>query len=474
MSTEYRELAIATLRRRPHRRLGSYINAAAASVASGPRAGAKGRPESAFETTQCSWERKSRSARVNWYPARARIGQNLVVATVLVSLPGGEGVVREDNGATLVTEDVTGGGGSYVRNDDPYHPVKSWVDADRSVVGGLLPAGAVSAEVIDDRGTRVNAAVGDGAYVAIVEQPNDGHEPIVCCRDNVGRAVRRPLPAAYPSVRVTDADEPCPACGAVDYEEYVPTEDWRGGGVEPDGTITPSPVVVCRVCGQEEPEGTFYAATAASDEPEDESGRQARLDRARAEMRVQRWYSNALTLRAVTFPIYAAEGWVAQIGGSGSQGDHLTELTICHYDTPDADPYAGDLPRLEITTSSDDFGDEAWHARHALENWIRNDGTQAQWPAASHAALTLWLAARDRATRAQVLAASRSEQPIILEGAAEPFLLLTASHGPWVAVRRHEDLTITIAARDLKPQTITIEPIADPATRLLGPRPEGP
>src|SRR6185295_12419797 len=49
-------------------------------------------------------------------------------------------------------------------------------------------------------------------------------EPIVCCRDDAGRPVRRPLPAAYPSVRVTDTDEPCPACGAIDYEEYVPTE----------------------------------------------------------------------------------------------------------------------------------------------------------------------------------------------------------------------------------------------------------
>lgn len=395
---------------------------------------------------------------------------------VLVSLSDGEGVVRQEDGATLVTDDVTGGGGSYVRDGDPCHPVKSWVDADRSVVGGLLPPGAVSVEVIDDRGIHVSAAVGDGAYVAIIEQPNDGREPIVCCRDDAGNPVRRPLPAAYPSVRVTDTDELCPACGAIDYEEYVPTEDWRGGRVEPDGSTTPNPVVACRVCGQEETEGTFFAPLADSEEPEDEAARQARLARIRAEMRVQRLYSNALTLRAVTFPLYAAEGWPAQIGGSGSHGDQLTQLTVRHYDTPNADPHAGDLPRLEITTSRDDssFGDEVWHARHSLENWIRNDGTHARWPAASHAAMTLWLAARGRASRARVLAASRSEQLIILEGAPEPFLVLTASHGPWVAVRRHEDLTITIAARDLNPQTITVEPIADPATRLLGPRPEGP
>lgn len=408
--------------------------------------------------------------------ARGRIGQNLVVGIVLVSLPDGQGVVRQKDGTTLVTDDVTGGGGSYVSDGDRYHPVKSWVDAARSVVGGLLPPGAVTVEVIDDRGTCVSAAVGDGAYVAMIEQPNDGREPIVCCRDAAGSPVRRPLPAAYPSVRVSDTDERCPACGAIDYDEYMPTEDWRAGSVGPNGSTIPNPVVVCRVCGHEETEGTFYASIVASEEPEDDAARQARLVRERAEMRVQRWYSNALTLRAVTFPIYAADGWTAQIGGSGSHGDQLTELTIRHYHTPAADPDGRDSRRLEITTSSDDssFGDEVWRARHSLGSWIRNDARHARWPAASHAAITLWRATRDRASRAQVLASSRSERLITLDGAREPFCVLTASDGTWVAVRRHEDLTITIAARDLSPQAITVAPIADPATRLLGPRPKDP
>ena len=107
--------------------------------------------------------------------------------------------------------------------------MKSWVDQNRSAVGGLLPPGAVSVEVVDDRGIRVAAAVGDGACVAVIEQPNDGHEAIVCCRDAAGVPVRRPWAAEYPSVRVTDTEEPCPACGAVDWDEYTPFEEWRGG-----------------------------------------------------------------------------------------------------------------------------------------------------------------------------------------------------------------------------------------------------
>ena len=63
---------------------------------------------------------------------------------------------------------------------------------------------------------------------------------------------------------------------------------------------------------------------------------------------------------------------------------------------------------------------------------------------------------------------------IVRASAEEPFLALTTPGGRWVAVRRRHDLTVTIATRDLDPATITIEPICDPATRLLGPDPEDP
>jgi hypothetical protein len=51
--------------------------------------------------------------------------------------------------------------------------------------------------------------------------------------------VRRPLPATYPSAPVDDASEPCPACGAVEYDVCVPTESWRAGAIGPDGTAHP-------------------------------------------------------------------------------------------------------------------------------------------------------------------------------------------------------------------------------------------
>jgi hypothetical protein len=93
---------------------------------------------------------------------------------VLIELPGGEGVVRRDDGEIVVTHDVSDDRGQPQREGDRYLPVKTWLHGDRSLVGGLLPVGAVSLEVVDDQGTRVLATIGGGAYAAILEQPNDG------------------------------------------------------------------------------------------------------------------------------------------------------------------------------------------------------------------------------------------------------------------------------------------------------------
>jgi hypothetical protein len=392
---------------------------------------------------------------------------------VLVSVQSGAGVVRAEHGV-LVTGDIGEGGGSYLRDDDRFQPVKSWVDQRRSVVGGLLPPGAVSAEAVDDTGNRVVASVAEGAYVAVLEQPNDGHEPVVCCRDENGKTVRRPWAADYPSVRVTDAKEPCPACGAIDWDEYTPFEEWRGGrGSKVDGTHVPNPVVSCRACGHEEHEGTFFGTSSNTDEPEDEETRAARIARARAHQRKQRWLSDTLTLRATNFPIYAADGWPARLGGSGSQADQLTKITVHHYESQDADLFAADRPRLAVTTKNADLnpGNALAEARGMLEDWVRRNAGAARWPEASHAAITLWLRARDRDTRAAVLNAVQSEQLITIDGAPTMMLMLTAPPGRWVAAAGHADLTVIVAAHDIEPGALRLEPIGDPAAQLLGPEP---
>ena len=275
----------------------------------------------------------------------------VLMRSVSVSLPSGAGVARTDDGL-VVTGDVAGGsGGTGLRDADPFHPEKAWVSPTQCVVGGLLPPGAVSAEVVDDRGERIPAVTGQGAYAALLDQRNDGREPVVCCRDSAGRPVRRPWAADYPHHRVDDAEEPCPACGITDWDEYQPFETWRSGrGSKVNGTHIAGPVVSCRVCGHEEDEGAIMRF--GSPDGEDEAAQAERVARERAEQRVQRWYANTLTLRAVTFPVYAAEDWPAQIAGSISENDALIELTIAHYNTEHAALSDGE-PRIEVTTSTD-------------------------------------------------------------------------------------------------------------------------
>ena len=392
--------------------------------------------------------------------------------SVLVSLPSGACVVRAEHGL-LVTDDVRHGGGAYLRDADLFQPGQASVSETQCVVGGVLPPGSSSAEVVGDRGERVPAVIGEGAYVALLDQPHSGREPVVCCRDAAGRPVRRPWAADYPSRRVNDAEEPCPACGATDWDEYTPFEEWRDGrGSKADGTHVASPVVSCRVCGHEEREGAIVRFSSPDDE--DDAARADRLARWRAEQRVRRWQENKLTLRALTFPAYAAEGWPAQIRSSSSQDDVLTELTIAHFENQDADPLDS-YPCLEVITSTDPpHQAEIAVARGRLEPWVHDEIDHPYSPELSDAAVTLWFRAVDRMRRALALGAAHSETQITIDGRPAPFVTLTTPSGRWVAVRRHGDLTLTIAARDIDPSTVTIEPIPDPAARLLGPEPQQP
>jgi hypothetical protein len=392
----------------------------------------------------------------------------------VVSLPSGAGVVRTEHGL-VVTDDVDVGGGVGLRDADQFHPGAASVDADHSVVGGRLSPGAVSAEVVDERGMRVSAVVADGVYAAMLEQPHEGREPIVCCRDADGQFVRRPWAADYPSVRVTDTDEPCPACGEADWDEYTPFEEWRGGsGSKVDGTHVAHPIVSCRICGHEEPEPGFMTMRSESSESEDEATREARIARFRAEFRKRQWHSHAEVLRTLQFPIYLADGWAAQITGHGSQDGQITEITIHHHDTEDVDPWAGARPRLTVTTKRVPYRPEPLEeARRELQSWISNDSNGTRWPDASRAAITLWQRARERERHAMVLNAVRSEQPIDIDGAPTTMLMLNPPGSLWAAAVSLGDLMIVIAAGEIEPTDLRLRTVSDPAAELLGPEPTG-
>jgi hypothetical protein len=393
---------------------------------------------------------------------------------VLIELPGGEGIVRRDDGEIVLTHDVTLDWGQPLQPYDKYQPIRIGLSDERMLFGGLLPPEAVSVEAVEATGVRKTAAVGGGTYAVIFEDREHG-EPALGYRDAAGAFVHRPMPAEYPHQPVTDAEEPCPVCGAVQYEEYFPTEDWRGGrGRKGSDSFAPSPLIVCRLCGHQEQAGGIMRSGQPDDADEDAAAREVRMARIRDEQRVQRWYANKMTLMAVTFPIYAAEGWPTRINGQGSHGDDLTSLTIAHAETlPDS--LFVERPRIEVTTSIDPYqAGELAVARDAFASGMEADGNRRPTDDLSDAALTLWF----RAARRQRVAGSHeapvSETEITIDGAREPFVTVGTPNARWVAVRRHHDVTITIAAREIDPASLIIEPIANPVARLLGSEPDEP
>jgi hypothetical protein len=98
----------------------------------------------------------------------------LSVATVVIELPGGEGIIRLDDGKIELTHDVTLERGQPLQPWDRYQTLRMWLSDERMLFGGLLPPGAVSVEAVEATDVRKPAAVGGGAYVVIVEDGQHG------------------------------------------------------------------------------------------------------------------------------------------------------------------------------------------------------------------------------------------------------------------------------------------------------------
>lgn len=396
----------------------------------------------------------------------------LHMGRVVIELPGGEGIIRSDDGEIELTHDVTLDQGQCLQPWDRYQTLRIGLSGERMLFGGLLPAGAVRCEAVEATAVRKDVAVAEGAFAVIFEDGERG-EPALGFRDASGRWVHRPMPAEYRHRPVPDAEEPCPVCGHIEYDEYFPTEDWRAGrGMKGTDSFEPSPLVVCRVCGHQEQSGGIYHYGRAGDPIEDEAAREERIARLRAEQAAQRWHANKTTVEAATFPIYAVQGWLTRITGSGSSNGHLTQVTVAHAATM-PDPVFVPRPRIEVTTSIDPYRPgELPAARETFKHRVEADANRRPADGLSDAALTLWFRASRRQRVVAACEAPVAEIEIKIDGQPQRFVMVGAADARWVAVRDHHDLTIMITADQIDPASLSIDPVADPKSTLLGPPPQ--
>ena len=385
---------------------------------------------------------------------------------VLVAAPSGGGVVRLGDGSALVVADVTASDGWPLRYGDRYRPALVPAGQRSCVVGGLLPPGAVAAEVIDDRGTRVPAAVANGAYIVVLDQRDEGAEPIVCCRGSDGAPVSRPPAAGHPGAPVEDADVACPACGAIDFEEYLPFEAGSSGPMDSEGKIVPQAVVRCRVCGHQEQEAIVVRAPDPPHSPAPALTRDLLIAKADAMRREFMWRSIEEGVRTQGFPIYVAAGWAARVSQSGSEDDgRLTSITVAHFRSGDGnDSGTGIQPELTVTTERDDprATGALNRAQLAARRWARPDDSSDLRPDVSNAASALRHRARGRHDHAAAFNAVQSERIIEIGGQPVPALMLTTATGGWAVAASHNDLAITVTGHDLDPKSLSLDLVADP------------
>ena len=123
---------------------------------------------------------------------------------------------------------------------------------------------------------------------------------------------------------VCDADEPCPACGALTWERVTPTDDSRGTHRQTGGPMRPTAVLVCTRCGHEISEGGWYGPGHSTALP---WPRCARSETGGAGARRDAVLGLPATDQ-LAFPVYALLGAGAEASGHGWDREGVHSLTV--------------------------------------------------------------------------------------------------------------------------------------------------
>lgn len=366
---------------------------------------------------------------------------------MLVTLPrGGDATaaVFRSGGQAWLTDALGRGAASGLTGDNV---TRMGID-DRTLVGGLMPAGAVAARVTDVAGERHDARAGGGAWIALLDDSPDGMLlPSVCFLDDAGGIVRPPRPAGRARSPVADADEPCPACDATGWEEIAATVHERAA-------------VACATCGHAEAGGGWFA-------PRQPEGAREPTEAEQRRQREQLRRTQREVLRTVAFPLVAPEGFAVALGSYGGPGRCVPpqRATLVH-----DDPGSGLMVSVETDADARRAAVATDKPARALE-WLMGEPLTG-WPDRSDAGRTVWLRARSRAQARAVARAEQGRRPLRVDGVAHEFEVIHAGDR-WAATGTVDGRVVTVAARGLAIESVCLRTLTDPRHADPGPEDDG-
>jgi hypothetical protein len=298
-----------------------------------------------------------------------------------------------------------------------FRPAAVSDDDGRVVVSGPTPPGVARVVVIDDRGDECETTLGAGTWHAALGDAGFS-EPLVRYEDSAGEIVAPALPEG-PRTRVTDADVPCPACGAVSWVQI-------GIGVH------------CERCGLAIGPRAGFGYWIA---PPPRTRQRVHYE-PDVLARVQGERFDALA--GAPFPIYGVAGRVAEVVGETHGHGGLTTVTV---------GYADGRCRLQVDSGIS----EHWGARDHLRGLLaaaigivnQDDCARSEAASRVHHAHA-WRTAQRRAARAEF-----EQRDFVIDGRPEPFSFLAAGED-WAAVRDHYGFWAQMLGRGVDPATVTL------------------
>ena len=343
----------------------------------------------------------------------------------LVSLPHRDGVaeVRRGHHGAMLISDARHGGGTPLED---HRPAMEGLRHEVTLSGGLLPPGAARAVVLDRAGREQEATCGNGAWLALLDQPINGEPPVVRYVDASGELVAVPLPPGVRLEAVSDAVDPCPVCRALEWQKVTAAPEGRYGS---DGSGRPT-AAHCARCGFEEHLGVLFGAAVAPSWPaeEDIDDTEAEIAERESEARQAR-IDDARSAPFRFYGLVAGTPVSAELGRSNGIGTSI-RLT---YETRSGPVYV-------VTDTYEWFESPSWLARRALESVTLEE----HWPELSDTAVLLWLNARTRERVADAHRTRVREADIVIDGEAITFMTGTL-RDEFAAASRLPDATILVS-----------------------------